>query len=84
MLVVAMILQYLRCLVSMPCSQPVEKRRLWEGLTEAFQHLKGAEKKHREKFFSRACSDRTKGNNLEMKESRFKRETRKKLLQLWW
>lgn len=50
MLVVATILQYLRCLVSMPCSQPVEKRRLWEGLTEAFQDLKGAEKKHREKF----------------------------------
>lgn len=31
-----------------------------------------------EKLFSRACSDRTEGNGLKMKESKFKLETKKK------
>jgi len=35
------------------------KRSLWEHLIVAFQYLKGAYKKDGDKFFSRACGDRT-------------------------
>jgi len=42
----------------------LEKRRLWGDLTAAFQYLKWAYKKDRDKLFSRACCDRTWDNCL--------------------
>jgi len=44
-----------------------EKRRLWGGLVAVFQYLKGANKKDGDKFFNRACSDRTRGNGFKLK-----------------
>jgi len=49
----------------------LEKRRLWGDLIAAFQYLKGAYMKHRERLFSRACSNRTRGDDLKLKEGRF-------------
>jgi len=41
----------------------VEKRRLQGDLIAAFQYFKGAYKKDGERFFTRACSDRTRSLN---------------------
>ncbi|KAK4826541.1 hypothetical protein QYF61_010061 [Mycteria americana] len=46
----------------------LEKRRLWGDLVAAFQYLKGAYKKAGEGLFTRACSDRTRGNGFKLKE----------------
>ncbi|KAK4815205.1 hypothetical protein QYF61_021824 [Mycteria americana] len=56
----------------------LEKRRLWGDLTAAFQYLKGTYKKAGEGCFTRACSDRTRGNGFELKEGRFRLDIRKK------
>jgi len=40
-----------------------KKRRLRGDLVEAFQYLKGAYKKDGEGLFTRACSNRTRGND---------------------
>ena len=58
----------------------LEKRRLQGDLSAAFQYLKGAYKKVREELLTRACSDRTRGNGLELKEGRFKLDVRSSLL----
>ena len=50
----------------------LEKRRLSGDLIVAFQYLKGAYKKDGGRLFTRACSDRTRGNSFKMKESRFR------------
>jgi len=50
----------------------LEKRRLGGDLTAAFQYLKGAYKKDGDKFFSRACCNRTRGNGFKVKEGRFR------------
>jgi len=50
----------------------MEKRRLWEDLIAAFQYLKGAYKKDRDRVFSRACCDKTRGNSSKLKEGRFR------------
>ena len=50
----------------------LEKRRLWGDFMAAFQHLKGAYRKAGEGLFPRACSDRTRGNGLKLKEGRFR------------
>ncbi|GAB0189086.1 mitochondrial enolase superfamily member 1 [Grus japonensis] len=42
----------------------LEKRKLLGDLIAAFQYLKGAYKKAGEGLFTRACSDRTRGNGL--------------------
>ena len=42
----------------------LEKRRLWGDLIVAFQYLKGAYKKDGERRFTKACSDRTRGNGF--------------------
>ena len=39
-------------------------------LVEVFQYLKGAYKTDGERLFTRACSDRTRGNGFKLKEGR--------------
>ncbi|GAB0179186.1 hypothetical protein GRJ2_000383900 [Grus japonensis] len=56
----------------------LEKRRLWGQLIAAFQYLKGAYRKAGGGLFTRAWSDRTRGNGLNLKEGRFKLDIRKK------
>ena len=56
----------------------LEKRRLQGDLMAAFQYLKGAYRKAGEGLFTRACSDRTKGNGFELQEGRFRSDVRKK------
>ena len=47
-------------------------------LIAAFQYVKGAYKKATEGLFTRACSDRTRGNGFKLKEGRFRLDVRKK------
>ena len=44
----------------------------------AFQYIKGAYKKDGERLFTKACSNRTRGNIFKQKESRFTLVIRKK------
>ncbi|GAB0205188.1 hypothetical protein GRJ2_002984400 [Grus japonensis] len=56
----------------------LEKRNPWGDLIAAFQNLKGAYKKAGEGLFTRACSDRTRGDGFKLKEGRFRLDIRKK------
>jgi len=58
----------------------VEKRRLRGDLMAAFQYLKGACKKAGEGLFTRAWSDRKRGNAFKLKEGRFRLDIRKNFL----
>ncbi|KFQ16502.1 hypothetical protein N330_13907, partial [Leptosomus discolor] len=60
----------------------LEKRRLWGDLLAAFQYLKGAYKKAGEGLFTKACSDRMRGNGWKLGEGRFRLDTRKELFTL--
>jgi len=55
----------------------LEKRRLQGHLTAAFQYLKRAYRKDGENLFTKACCDRTRGNGLKLKESRFRLDIQK-------
>jgi len=50
----------------------LEKRKLQGHLVAAFQYLKGASKKDGDRLFSRACSNRIRGNCFKLKEGRFR------------
>jgi len=52
----------------------LQKRRLRGDLILAFQYLNGAYKKDRDRLFSRAYCNRTKGNSFKLKDGRFKLE----------
>ncbi|GAB0176897.1 hypothetical protein GRJ2_000154900 [Grus japonensis] len=56
----------------------LEKRRLWGDLRAAFQYQRRPTRKLERDCFTRACSDRTRGNGLKMKEGRFRLDIRKK------
>jgi len=56
----------------------LEKRRLQRDLIAAFQYLKGVYKKAGEGLFTRAQSDRTRGDGFKMEEGRFRLDRRKK------
>ncbi|KGL88431.1 hypothetical protein N301_14632, partial [Charadrius vociferus] len=60
----------------------LEKRRLWGVLIVAFQYLKGAYRRAGEGLFTRACSDRTRGNGFKVEEGRFRLNIRKKFFTL--
>ena len=59
----------------------LEKRRLWGHLIVALQYIKGAYKKDGERLFTKACSDRTRGNGFKWKKGRFRLDIRIKILQ---
>ena len=52
----------------------LEKRRLWEDLRAAFQHIRGRRgyKKEGDSLFRRVCCDRTRGNGFKLKEGIFR------------
>ncbi|KFQ48286.1 hypothetical protein N334_10218, partial [Pelecanus crispus] len=56
----------------------LEKRRIQGDLIVTFQYLKGAYKKDGDRFYSRACCNRTRGNDFKLKEGRFRLDIRKK------
>ncbi|KFP97324.1 hypothetical protein N329_12143, partial [Haliaeetus albicilla] len=71
-------LEHLSCVDRLRGLFSLEKRRLHGDLTAVFQYLKGVYKKAREELFTRACSDRTRGNGFKLKEGRFRLAARKK------
>jgi len=56
----------------------MDKTRLQGDLIAAFRYLKVTYKKDRDKLFSRACCNRTRGNGFKQKEGRFRADIRKK------
>jgi len=60
----------------------LQKRRLRGNCIAAFQYLKGAYNQAGEGLFTRACSDRTRGNGFKLKESRVRLNIREKFFTL--
>jgi len=61
----------------------LEDRRLQGDFIAAFQYLKGAYKKAQEELFTRACSDRTRGNAFKLKEGMFRSDRRRTSIAMW-
>jgi len=61
----------------------LEKRRLLGNLTAAFHYPKGDYKRAGERHFTRAWSDRTRGNGFKLKEVGLRLDTRKKFFTMW-
>jgi len=63
--------------------QPAEEKVFPDcSLRAAFQYMKGAYKKAGEELFTRACSDRTRGNGVKPEEGRFRLDIKKKFFTL--
>ncbi|KFP52685.1 hypothetical protein N323_09059, partial [Cathartes aura] len=60
----------------------LEKRRLWGDLIVAFQYIKRAYKEDGERLFTKACSDRTRGNVFKLKEGGVRVDIRKKFFMM--
>jgi len=60
----------------------LEKRRLQGHFIAAFQYIKGTYEKDGEGVFTRACSDRTRGNGFNQKEGKFRLGIRKKFFSM--
>ncbi|KAK4826356.1 hypothetical protein QYF61_007950 [Mycteria americana] len=58
------------------------ERRLQGDLIAAFQYIKGAHKKDGERLFTKACSDRTRGNGFKLEKGRFSLDMRKKFFMM--
>jgi len=56
----------------------LETRRLQGDLMAAFQYSKGSYRKEGDRFFSRVCGNRTRGNVFKLREGRFRLDMRKK------
>lgn len=50
----------------------LRKSRFWGNVIAPPQYVKGAYRKDRERLFTEACSDRTRGNAFKLKEGKFK------------
>jgi len=57
----------------------LEKRRLWGDLIAAFENLKRAYRWEGEQHFILSGSDRTRENDLKLKEGRFRLDVKRKL-----
>ncbi|GAB0188536.1 hypothetical protein GRJ2_001318900 [Grus japonensis] len=57
----------------------LEKRRLQGHLRAAFQYLKVAYRKAGERLFTKAWSNKTRGDGFKLKEGRFRLDIRKKI-----
>jgi len=55
-----------------------EKRRVQGNINVAFQYLKGAYKRDRNRPSNRTCCNRTRGNGFKLKVGRFRLHIRKK------
>jgi len=60
----------------------LQKRRLRGDLIATFQYLKGVYKKAGEGHFTRAWSNRTRGNGFKLKEGKFRLDIRKKFVNM--
>ena len=56
----------------------LEKRRLWWDFIASFQYLKGTYRKPGDGIFTRAYSNRVRGNGFELEEGRSRLDIRKK------
>ena len=61
----------------------LEKRRIQEDLTVAFQYLKGAYKQEGDQLFMRVDSDKTRGNGFKLRQGRFRLDIKRKFSRGW-
>jgi len=59
----------------------LEEQRLQGDLVPNFQYLKGTYKKDGHRLYSRACSDRKRGNGFKLKEGRFRLDIQNKFFE---